>query len=80
MFYHTPKTPEEKTEKKSFLKKKKDILIDYDHLINLFSFQGAQQLFLNKKKIYIIDNKDINCFTIKLKEVKIIDYFQTPDD
>ena len=40
----------------------------------MFSFEDAKKLFFNKRKIYLIDYKDSKWFTIKLKEVKAMDY------
>ena len=77
-FYHSPKTPEERKEKKSFLRKHKDILIDYNYLVNMYSYQNAKEFLLNKKKIYLIDYKDIGCFYIKLIEVKVSDVNLNP--
>lgn len=77
-FYHSPKTPEERKEKKSFLRKHKDILINYNYLVNMYSYQNAKELLLNKKKIYLIDYKDIGSFSIKLIEVKVSDVNLNP--
>lgn len=74
IFYHTPLTPEKKTEKKSFLQKNKDLIINYNFLINMFSYDDAKKLLFNKKKIYLIDYDEIGLFSIKLKEVKAMDY------
>ena len=73
-FYHTPLTPEERKEKKSFLKKNKDLIIDYDFLTNMYNYEKAKELLLNKKKIYLIDKKDFGWFSIKLIEVKVSDF------
>lgn len=74
IFYQKPNLFEERNEKKSFLKKNKDLLIDYTFLINMFSYVDAKQLLLNKKKIFLISHTDKRCFSIKLKEVKVLDY------
>jgi hypothetical protein len=74
IFYQKPHLFEERNEKKSFLKKNKDLLIDYTFLINMFSYVDAKQLLLNKKKIFLISNTYKRCFSIKLKEVKVLDY------
>lgn len=73
MLYHNPYIAEEKKEKKSFLKKHKSIMINYDFLINMLSYQDAKKLLLSKKKIYLIDDNDTGWFSIKLKEVKVND-------
>lgn len=78
IFYHNPNTPKEKIEKKSFLRKNKDVLINYEFLINMLSFEEAKKLLLSKKKIYLVDNNDIGWFSVKLKEVKINDYNLNP--
>lgn len=59
-----------KKEKKSFLKKQKDLILNYDFLINMYSYDTAEKLLLSKKRIYIINHDDIGCFSIKLLEVK----------
>lgn len=74
IFYHSSLTPDKKTEKKSFLKKNKDLIISYNFLINMFSYEDAKKLFFNKRKIYLIDYNEIGWFTINLKEVKAMDY------
>ncbi|MEM0578354.1 hypothetical protein [Flavobacterium polysaccharolyticum] len=71
IFYHNPKAAEEKKLNKSFLKKHKDVLVNYNYLVNMYNYQNAKELLLNKKKIYLIDYNDIGWFTIKLREVKI---------
>ncbi|MRX37756.1 hypothetical protein GJU43_00575 [Flavobacterium sp. LC2016-23] len=78
MLYHNPYIAEEKKEKKSFLKKHKSIMINYDFLINMLSYQDAKKLLLSKKKIYVIDDNDTGWFSIKLKEVKVNDYNNNP--
>jgi hypothetical protein len=62
-----------KKEKRSFLKKQKDLILNYDFLINVYGYDNAKKLLLNKKRIYIINQEDIRCFSIKLLEVKIFD-------
>ena len=74
IFYQKPNSFEERNEKKSFLKKNKDLLIDYTFLINMFSYEDAKKLLLSKKKIFLIRRSDSRCFSIKLKEVKVLDY------
>lgn len=78
MLYHNPYVAEEKKEKKSFLKKHKSILINYDFLITMLSYQDAKKLLLSKKKIYLIDDNDTGWFSIKLKEVKVNNYNINP--
>jgi hypothetical protein len=40
----------------------------------MFSYENAKKLLFEKKKIYLIDYDDIGWFSIKLKEVKAMDY------
>jgi hypothetical protein len=63
--------PETKLVRKSFLKKNKNNIVDYDFLRKLGFFE-AEKLLLNKKKLYIIDYDNIHWFKIKMIEVKII--------
>jgi hypothetical protein len=63
--------PETKLVRKSFLKKNKNIIVDYD-LLRKLGFFEAQRLLLNKKKLYLIDYDNIQCFKVKIIEVKII--------
>ncbi|WP_263362292.1 hypothetical protein [Flavobacterium collinsii] len=51
LFYHTSLTPEERTEKKYFLKRNKDLVVNYTYLINMYNYEDAKVLFFNKKKI-----------------------------
>lgn len=69
--HHYSISPEEKKEKKSFLRKNKDLIITYDFLTK-FSLAEATDLIGSKKKVYLIDYDDIGWFTIKLKEVKVM--------
>jgi hypothetical protein len=64
--------PETKLVRKSFLKKNKNIIVDYDFFCKI-GFREAEQLLFNKKKLYLIDNDNIYCFKIKILEVKIFD-------
>lgn len=63
--------PETKLVRKSFLKKNKNIIVDYE-LLKKLGFFEAEQFLLNKKKLYLIDYDNIHCFKVKVKEVKII--------
>lgn len=65
-------TPEIKWEKKSFLKKNKDIIVDYNFLKKMGIFE-SERLLLSKKHIYLIDYDNIHWFKIKIIEVKIAD-------
>lgn len=69
--------PEKKIVKKSFLKKNKNITVDYTFLKKLGFFE-AHSLISNKKKIYLIDYRDMCLFKIKLKEVKFNNYNPNP--
>jgi hypothetical protein len=44
----------------------------------MYSYQNANEFLLNKKKIYLIDYKDIGCFSIKLIQVKVSDVNLNP--
>lgn len=69
--HHYSISPEERKEKKSFLRKNRDLIVTYDFLIK-FSLAEATDLIGSKKKVYLIDYDDIGWFTIKLKEVKVM--------
>ncbi|MBP6757845.1 MAG: hypothetical protein KA133_01220 [Flavobacterium sp.] len=69
--FHHFYTQEERKEKKSFLKKNKDIIVTYAFLTK-FTLGEVTELIGNKKKVYLIDDNDIGWFKIKLKEVKVI--------
>ncbi|WP_445457228.1 hypothetical protein [Flavobacterium sp. HNIBRBA15423] len=60
---------DERIEKKSFLKKNKDIILDYD----FFAENGFKKTFfaLYKKTIYLIDEDEIKGRKIKVKQVDI---------
>ena len=60
---------DERIEKKSFLKKYKDIILDYD----FFAENGFKKTFfaLYKKTIYLIDEDEIKGRKIKVKQVDI---------
>ncbi|MCD0463957.1 hypothetical protein [Flavobacterium sp. ENC] len=65
-------TPEVKFEKKSFLKKRRDITLNYNFLKKL-GFRESEILLLEKKKIYLIDHDNICRSKIKIVEVKMVD-------
>ena len=69
--HHYSLSPEEKRERKSFLKKNKDIIITYDFLTK-YNLGEATDLIGHKKKVYLIDSAEISCFHIKLVEVKVM--------
>lgn len=70
---------EEKKIKKSFLKKNKDLIISYDFL-SKFNPIEATDLIGHKKKVYLIDDKDICWFTLKLKEVKVVGTYKINEE
>ncbi|MBL0738945.1 hypothetical protein JI750_18770 [Flavobacterium sp. GN10] len=70
LFNHYLITPEVKWEKKSFLKEKKDLIVDYKFLKNLGYFK-SEKLLLQKKNIYIIDHSNFCKSKVKLVEAKI---------
>ena len=69
--HHYSTTPEEKRERKSFLKKNKNLIITYDFLTK-YNLAEATELIGHKKKVYLIDSAEIGCFHIKLLEVKVL--------
>ena len=69
--HHYSLSPEERKEKKSFLKKNKDLIITYDFLTK-YSLSEATELIGDKKKVYLIDYDEIGWFCIKLKEVTVM--------
>jgi hypothetical protein len=69
--HHYSISPEEKKEKRSFLRKNKDLIITYDFLTK-YNLAEATDLIGHKQKVYLIDDDDIGWFTIKLKEVKVM--------
>lgn len=72
--HHYSLSPEEKKEKKSFLRKNKDLIVTYDFLTK-YNLGEATDLIGHKKKVYLIDDDDVGWFTIKLKEVKVMGTF-----
>ncbi|MBW1657772.1 hypothetical protein [Flavobacterium quisquiliarum] len=70
LFNHYLITPEVKWEKRSFLKEKKDIIVDYE-LLKKLGYYKSEKLLLQKKKIYIIDRDNFCKSKIKLVEAKI---------
>jgi len=74
-FSHFPlSTPEERIEKKSFIKKNKDLIITYEFLTQ-FNLAEATELLRDKKKVYLIDKKDFCWGKIILKEVDVLGTF-----
>ncbi|WP_431242506.1 hypothetical protein ACQ9BO_22175 [Flavobacterium sp. P21] len=69
--HHYQVAPQEIKVKKSFLKKKKDVIITYEFLTK-YNLAEATELIGNKKQVYLIDEDDIGWFSLKLKEVKVI--------
>jgi hypothetical protein len=69
--HHYSLSPEEKKEKKSFLKKHKDIIITYDFLTK-YNLGEATELIGHKKKVYLINKDNVTWFSIRLLEVKVI--------
>lgn len=60
-----------KTTKKTFLKKNKNIILNYEFL-NSLTLNEVNEFLVNKKKVYIIDEEDIVGNKIKLKEVRVL--------
>ncbi|UOX33694.1 hypothetical protein LXD69_16875 [Flavobacterium sediminilitoris] len=63
---------DERIEKKSFLKKNKDIILDYA----FFEKNGFKEIFFEiyKKTVYLIDKEEIKGRKIKVKQVDIACY------
>lgn len=62
-------------ENKKFLKKNKDIILNYDFIKkvgNLYIAEMIGSFYYAKKVVYVIDDRDIGCFKISLKEVSIV--------
>ncbi|HQZ24951.1 MAG TPA: hypothetical protein PLD18_06600 [Flavobacterium sp.] len=66
-------SPEEKKVKKSFIKRNKDMIVNYDFL-KTYDYKVATEILNKKKKVYLIDYDDIGLFSIKLKEVEVYGY------
>ena len=70
------KTPDNiKKVKKKFLKKNKDLILNYDFIKKNGNLRIAEMIgvgFNFKKIVYVIEDNEIGCFTIKLKEVGIV--------
>lgn len=69
--HHYSFSPGVKYEKKSFLKKNKDLIATYEFL-NLLSMEKINELLNNFKQVYIIDEEDFNNRKIKLKKIKVL--------
>lgn len=63
--------PATKWVRKSFLKKNKNITVNYDFFKKLGFFE-AEQLLFTKKRLYLIDYDNIQFFKVKVIEVKIV--------
>ncbi|MFB3389807.1 hypothetical protein [Flavobacterium sp. LAR06] len=60
-------------EKKSFLKKNKDLIITYDYLNSMGLTEATLLIsYRQNKKVYLIDKKDFRRGKIKLKEVGVM--------
>jgi hypothetical protein len=62
-------------ENKKFLKKNKDIILNYDFIKKVGNLNIAEMIgsfYYAKKVVYVIDDNDIGCFKISLKEVSIV--------
>jgi hypothetical protein len=60
---------------RKFLKKNKDIILNYDFIKKIGGLYIAEMIgsFYNAKKVvFVIDDNDISCFKISLKEVSIV--------
>lgn len=69
---HYSLTPEVKWKSKSFLKEKKDLIVNYKFLKAL-GYKESHMLFAKKKKIYIIDADYNRHSKIKLIEASYVD-------
>ncbi|WP_035641486.1 hypothetical protein, partial [Flavobacterium gilvum] len=60
---------------KKFLKKNKDIILNYNFIKKYGTLYIAEMIgsfYYPKKIVYVIDNKDIGCFKIFMKQVSIV--------
>ena len=71
--HHKINSPEIIKVCKSFIKKNKDLIISLEFLEKKDNINIISNLRL-KKKIYIIDKDNVKLFSIKLVEVKLVEY------
>lgn len=69
--HHYQSAPEEIKVEKSFLKKKKDVIVTHEFLTK-YTLAEATDLIGSKKKVFLIDVDEIGWFSLKLKEVKVM--------
>ncbi len=58
--------------KHSFLRKRKDITVNYNFLKTL-GFRESEKLLLEKRKIYLIDYEYLSHHKVRVAEVKMVD-------
>lgn len=69
--HHYRFSPGVTTTKKTFLKKNKNVILNYEFL-NSLTLNEVNEFLVDKKKVYLIDEDDIAGNKIKLKEVKVL--------
>lgn len=77
--HHYSFSPGVKYEKKSFLKKRKDLIVTYEFL-TLLSIEKVNELLNNEKKVYLIDEEDFSNNKIKLKKIKVLGNVRNIDE
>ncbi len=68
-FFQDINNPRIESKNKTFLKKNKDLILTHEFL-KKFNDVIWREIFLEKKKIYIIDHSDFKWFCIKLRDAK----------
>lgn len=61
--------------KKSFLKKNKDLILNYDFIEKMGNLYIAEMIgygYRSKKVVYVVENNEIKCSKITLKQVTIV--------
>lgn len=73
--HHYKFFPDIRKEKRSFLKKKKDLIINYDFVEKTGNLRIAELIGYGvnaKKVVYVIDNDEIGCFRVILKQIGVV--------
>lgn len=70
--HHYKFTPDVKKEKKTFLKKNRDIILHYDYINRIGNLKATELIGYRKKIVYLIDYNDFTCFKITLKQVDVM--------
>jgi hypothetical protein len=69
--HHYKFSPDFRKEKKSFLKRNKSIILDYDSISRIGILKATELIGYRKKIVYLIDYDDITCSKITLKQVDV---------